>query len=218
MTRKVTLRKSKSEKRNSLGPASLVGGEECGEVAADPGGDGALSIDGPGKHGAAVDVLDEAGERGGVAGAKFAGGDGGVEELLRFVAEGAELSESDGVEVGVGEIDLEIGEAVGHGFGGGREGGAVGVELDEGFERGFVLGAGGGELLRDGAGCGAAEGQEQAALGAKALDERGGNDAGFPGDVGEGELRRAATLHDAAGGGEDLLVGGLAWARAHGRG
>src|SRR5229473_6312075 len=158
----------------SRSAASLVGGEEGLEVAADPGGDRALSIDGPGKHGAAVDVLDEARELGGVAGAKFAGGDGGVEELLRFVAEGAELREGDGVEVGVGEIDLEIGEAVGHGFGGGREGGAVGVELDERFERGFVLGAGGGELLRDGAGGGAAGGKEQAALGAKALDERGG--------------------------------------------
>ena len=42
----------------SKSAASLVGGEEGLEVAADPGGDGALSIDGPGEHGAAVDVLD----------------------------------------------------------------------------------------------------------------------------------------------------------------
>ncbi len=186
------------------------------EVATDPGGDGALSIDGPGEHGAAVDVLDEAGEFGGVAGAEFAGGDGGVEELLRFLAEGAELREGDSVEGGVGEIDLEIGEAVGHSFGSGGEGGAFDVELDEGFERRCVFGAGGGELLLDGAGGGAAEGEQKAALGAETLDKRGGNDAGFLGDVGEGELRGAAALHDARGGGEDFIVGGLAGARAHG--
>ncbi len=196
-------------------PRGSVGREEGFEVAADPGGDGALSIDGPGEHGAAVDVLDKACELGGVAGTEFAGSDGFVEELLRFVAEGAELRESDGVEVGIGEIDLEIGEAVGHGLGSGREGGAFCVELDEGFEGGVVLGAGGGELLGDGAGRGAAKREEQAALGAEALDERGGNDAGFLGDVDEGELRGAAALHDTRGGGEDFGVGGLAWARAH---
>ncbi len=160
-------------------------------------------------------MLDEAGEFGGVAGAKVAGGDGGVEELLRFLAEGAELGEGDGVEVGVGEVDLEIGEAVGHGLGSGREGGALDVELDEGLEWRCVFGAGGGELLRDGGGRGAAEGEEQAALGAEALDEGGGNDTGFLCDIGEGELGGAAALHDAGGGGEDLCVGGLAGAGAH---
>ena len=184
---------------------------------ADPDGHGTLPIDGPGKHGSAVEVLDESGELGGIAGAEFADGDGGIEELLRFVAEGAELLEGDSVEVGVSEIDLEIGEAVGHGFGSGCESGAFGVELDESFERGFVFGAGGGELLRDGAGSGAAEGEEQAAFGAEALDECGGNDAGFLGDVGEGDLSGAAALHDAGSGREDVFVGSLAGARAHRR-
>lgn len=196
-------------------PRGSVGREEGFEIAANPGGDGALPIDGPGEHGAAVDVLDEAGEFGGVTGAEFAGGNGGVEELSRFLAERAELRKGDGVEIRVGEIDLEIGEAVGHGFGSRGEGGAFCVEADEGFEGGVVFGAGGGELLRDGAGCGAAHGEEQAAFGAEPLDERGGNDAGFLGDVDEGELRGAAALHDARGGGEDFGVGGLARARAH---
>src|SRR5258707_426505 len=89
-------------------PRGPVGHEEGLEVATDPGADGALPVHGPGEHGAAVDVLDEAGEFGGVTVAEFAGGDGFVQELLCLLAEGAELREGDRVEVGVGEIDLEI--------------------------------------------------------------------------------------------------------------
>ena len=78
-----------------------------------------------------------------------------------------------------------------------------------------MFGAGVGELPRDcGWGC-AARGQEQAALGAEALDQCGGNDAGFLGDVGEGELRGTAALHDAAGCSENFFVRGFAGARAH---
>jgi len=185
------------------------------EFAAHPGGNRALSINGPGEHRAAIDVLDEAGECGGIARAEFAGRDGGVEKVLGFLAKRAELREGDGVEVGVGEIDLEISEAVGHSVGSGREGGALDVKLDESFERRFIFGAGGGELLRDGAGGCAAHGQEQATLGAEALDEGSGHDAGFLGDVGKSELCGAAALHDAGGGGEDLLVGSFARSRAH---
>ena len=78
-----------------------------------------------------------------------------------------------------------------------------------------MFGAGGGELLRDCGRSGAACGEEQAALGSEALDERGGDDASFLGDVSEGQLRRATPLHDASGGGEELFVGGFAWAWAH---
>ena len=160
-------------------------------------------------------MLDQASELSGVALAEFAGGGGFVEEFLRLLADDAELRESDGVEVGVGQVDLEIGETIGHGIGRGGEGGAVHVQFDEGLERRGVLGAGGCEFLRDGGRSGAAHGEEQAALGAEALDECRGNHAGFLGNVGEGELGGAAALHDAGGGGKDLFVGGFARARAH---
>src|SRR4030088_1425771 len=90
-----------------------IAGQEGLKVATDPGGNGTLSINGPGEHRAAVQVLDEPGEPRGVAGAEFAGRDGFVQEFLRFLAEGAELRKSDGVEVRIGKIDLEISEAVG---------------------------------------------------------------------------------------------------------
>jgi len=45
-----------------------IGGEKRFEIVADPGGYRALAVDGPGKHGAAVDFLGQAGEFGGVAG------------------------------------------------------------------------------------------------------------------------------------------------------
>lgn len=81
-----------------------------------------------------------------------------------------------------------------------------------------MLGAGVGKLLWDGRGSSAAHGQEQAALGAKPLDERGRDDASFFRDVSERELRGAAALHHTRGGGLDLFVGGFAGARAHVRG
>ncbi len=52
-----------------------------------------MAVDGPGEHGAAVDVLDEAGELAGVAGTKFAGGESVVEEFFRLVEDDAELRE-----------------------------------------------------------------------------------------------------------------------------
>jgi hypothetical protein len=160
-------------------------------------------------------VLDQARELSSIAGAEFAGSDGFVEELFRLGADGAELREGDGVELGIGQIDLEISEAVRHCFRSGSEAGAIGVKLDKSFEGRGVFGADGGELLRDCGGSSAAHGQEQAALGAEALDERSGDDASFLGDVSEGQLRGAAPLHDAGGGGEELFVGGFAWAWAH---
>jgi len=78
-----------------------------------------------------------------------------------------------------------------------------------------VPGPGGGELLGDASGCGTAHGQQEATLGAEALDERRGNHASFLGNVSESELRRAAALHDAHGGGEDFFVGSLARPRRH---
>jgi hypothetical protein len=44
-----------------------------------------------------------------------AGSDGFVEKFCCFGANDAELGQGDSVEVGIGEIDLEIGEAVGTG-------------------------------------------------------------------------------------------------------
>src|SRR6267154_1510203 len=147
--------------RKSAALENIVGQERF-KVATDPGGNRALSINGPGEHRPAVEVLDEPGQSGGVAGAEFAGSDRFVQEFLRFLAQGAELRKCDGVEVRVGEIDLEISEAVGHGLGSRREGGALDVEFDERFKCRFILGARGRELLRYGGGRTAAEGEEQA--------------------------------------------------------
>ena len=147
-----------------------VGGEEGGEFATDIAGDGAGAVHGPGEGGAAVGVLDEAGELRGVAGAKFAGGDSVVEKSFGFVADEAELFEGDGVEVGIGKVVLEPGEAVSHGFGSGSEGSAFGIKFDESSEKRFVFGAGSDEGLGATGGSGATETQDEIALGAEALN------------------------------------------------
>ena len=79
-----------------------VGQKQGYQLAANPGSHGSLTVDGPSKHGTAVDVLNEAGKLGCVAGAKFAGSDGAIEEFFGFVANNAELIESDSVKVRVG--------------------------------------------------------------------------------------------------------------------
>lgn len=195
--------------------ARAQGAEQRFEVVAYPVGERALAENGPVQHGAAIDLLDEAGKIGGVAGEEFASGHGGVEELARFAADGFELREGNGAEVGIGEIDLEIGEAVGHSFGRGGEAGAIHVEFDQGLQRRSMLCTRCGELLDNGGRSSFHSGEEQRALGAEALDERGGNDANFFGDVCEGEVRGAAALHDAGGGGEDGFVGCFAGAGRH---
>ena len=193
----------------------FVGGEQRTQVAAEPAGEGAFAVDGPGEHGAVIGLLDQTGELGGVARVELAGGNGFVEELLCFGTNGAELRQCDGVEVGIGEVDLQVGETIGDCFGCRGEARAVGVKLDQGFQRGSEFRATSGELLRNGGRSRAACREQQGALGAKTLNQCRGDDTGFPGDLGERELRRAEALHDASGGGEDLLVGGLAWSRAH---
>ena len=160
-------------------------------------------------------MLEEAGELGGVAGDEFACGDGVVEELARFAADGFELREGDSVEFGIGQVDLEVGEAVGHRLGRGGEAGAIDKAFNQGFERRFESGAGGGELRGHAGRRGFHSGEKQSALGAEALDERGGDDAGFFGDVGEPDFRRTQALHDAGGGGEDFSVGSFAGAWGH---
>jgi len=185
------------------------------EVATDPVGHRAFAVDGPSEHGTTIDVLDETSELGGIALAEFAGRNRFIENLARFIPDSAELRESDGVKVRVGQIDLQIGQAVGHGFRCWRERSAFRVKLDQSFEVGRVLCARRGKLLRHRGRSGSAQGQEQPALGAKALNESGGNDAGFFGDVGKGQFRRAEALHDARGGGQNLFVGGFARARGH---
>ena len=61
-----------------------VGLEQRLKLAADPGGHRAFAIDGPGQHGATVDVLDEPGELRRIARAKLTGGDGFLEEFPAF--------------------------------------------------------------------------------------------------------------------------------------
>jgi hypothetical protein len=78
-----------------------------------------------------------------------------------------------------------------------------------------VLSACSGKLSRDGAWGGAAHSQQQPALGAEALDQRRRHDSSLLSNIGQGELRRAAALHNAAGGGENLLVRSFARAGAH---
>jgi hypothetical protein len=172
-----------------------------------------LAIDGPSEHRAAVGVLDEASELGGVAGVQFTGCDRFIKQPFCFDPDRLELLERDGVEVRIRQIVLQPGKPVGHGFGGGCKGSAIGVNLDESFQRRFVLGTRGRELLRNAAGPGVRQRKEQATLGAETLNERRGDDSGFFGDVGEGELRRTAALHDARGSGKDLMVRSFAWAR-----
>ena len=117
------------------------------QFAADPRSNRALAINGPGEHGATVEVLDQTGQLRGIAFPKFSRGDGFLEKFSSFLANGEELRESDGVEFRVSKINLEVGQAVGHGFGRGRERSAFRVQLDERREGRFVFCAGGRELL-----------------------------------------------------------------------
>ncbi len=194
-------------------PWGTIGAKEGFEILAHPIGESSLAEDGPVQHGAAVDLLDQAGEFGGVAGDEFLRGDGSVEEFAGFFADGFELRESDGAKIWIGQINLEIGESVGDGFRRGGEAGAIHKELDQGFQWRGVFGAGGGELLGHGGRSGFHSGEKQGALGAEALDEGGRDDAGFLGNVGEGDFRGAQTLHHARGSGEDFGVGGFAGTR-----
>jgi hypothetical protein len=89
------------------------------------------------------------------------------------------------------------------------------IELDKGFERRFVFCPPGGELLRDARRSGAAYRQQQPSLGAKALDERGGNDPGFFGHTGERELSGVVPLHGAGGGGQDFGIRSFARTGRH---
>ena len=93
--------------------------------------------------------------------------------------------------------------------------GASDDQFDQGLEGRMELFPGGGELGRDLRRTCFHDGEEQLALGAKALDKGCGDNAGFPGHVREGELYRAEALHGACGSGEDLLVGSFAGARRH---
>ena len=56
---------------------------------------------------------------------------------------------------------------------------------------------------------------EQSALSTEALDQRRGNDSSLLSNIGQGELRWTAPLHDAARGGENLSVRSFARAGAH---
>jgi len=150
--------------------SGLVRRKEGFEVTTDPGGDRAFAVHGPRNHRAVIDVLDEAREFGSVAGAEFTGRDGFIEERFCFGADGAELCQGDGVKVGIGEVNLQVREAVGYRLGGGGEAGAIGVEFDQSFKRRGMFRAAGGELLRDGCGGGTTHGKQQTALSAEALD------------------------------------------------
>src|SRR5712692_8750171 len=117
------------------------------EVAADPRRHGAFAMDRPGQHRAAVDVLDQTSELCRITPSKLAGRNSLAEKFSSLLTDSAELRKSDGVKVRVNQVDLEVGEAIGHGFRSGREGGAFRIQLDERFERRFVLGARGCKLL-----------------------------------------------------------------------
>src|SRR5438874_185585 len=109
---------------------SPVGLKKDFDVAPDPRGNRAYPVDGPGEHGAAVDVLNKPGQLAGFALAELASGNGLVEKLLGLVPKSAELRESDGMKLRVGQINLEVGEAVGHSLGSGSKSGAFCIQLD----------------------------------------------------------------------------------------
>lgn len=185
------------------------------EFTADPRRYGTLPVDGPSKHGAAVEVLDKPSKLGRIAIAKLSSRDSFIQHPLRFIADRAELCERDGVKVRIGQIVLEPGEAVSHGLRRGCEGSAIRVQLDKRFERRFIASAGTSELVCHTAGRRATKGQQEAALGPETLDESRWNHTGFPGDIGKRELRRAAPLHHPGGGRQDFFVGCFARSRRH---
>src|SRR5579864_314315 len=119
------------------------------EVAADPGSNGAFPVDGPREHSSAVNMLNKPGQFVSIAPEELAGSDGLVEQLLRFVAESTELRESDGVKIRIRQINLKVGEAVGHSLGSRGERGAFRIQLNERLERRPMFHPGRGELLRN---------------------------------------------------------------------
>ena len=118
------------------------------------------------------------------------------------------------MEIRVGEVELQVGETIRHGFRGGKTA-ALNEQFNQGLEGGMELFSGGGKLGCDLGGSSFHDGEDQFSLRAKALDQGGGADASFPADICQGELGRPQALHDAGGGSEDFCVGSFAGAGRH---
>ena len=84
-------------------PSRPIRGEQDLEGAANPGCKWTFAVDSPVEHGAAVDLLNQAGEIGSVAGFQLAGSDGVIQQLSGLVARGHVLRQEDRVEFGVGK-------------------------------------------------------------------------------------------------------------------
>lgn len=198
---------------NGILPVPSIGAKQRFNLPAHPRRHRALPVDRPGHHRAAIDMLDKPRELSRVALPQLACGHCFVQQLFRFVAKRVELLERNGMKIRIGQIVLQPGQAIGHRFRRRSKGSAVCVQLDERLQRRLVVRASRGELLRDASRRAAAQGQQQAALGAEALDQRGGYDTGLFSDVRKSELRGTESLHDARGSSEKLFVGRFARSR-----
>jgi hypothetical protein len=149
---------------------------------------------------------------------QFAGGQRVRDQPPRFPFDELGVGDRMPPEVGVGQIDLQKGEAVRDLFRRPHELGPAVAKGEERLGRRWVRLADGRELLPVPFRAGGGEREQQAALGAEALDERGRRDPAFAGDIGERQADRPEPTDGAGGGAEKRGVGRLARTRAHGPG
>ena len=188
----------------SNGPFHLngppVGPQQGLHFAPDPDVQRAFPDDRPFQHGSSIKLLQQAGELPGVAMAQLARRDRLVEQPLRFRPQRPKLRQRDRVKFRIGQIHLQIRQAICNRFGRRRKPGAVGIDLNQRREWRTVFRPGLGELSRHRVRRRAARRQQQPALGLETLDEGRGNDAGFLRNIRQRDLGRSQPLHHSRSG------------------
>ena len=180
-------------------------GEHGLDLFAHPVGEGVLAMDRPADHRAVVGGFDELCQRRDVgARAQLARCERRGEVVRDASTDGSRSAERLGVEVGLGEVELEHRDRVGHLLGRGLRVDGEHESLDDARERrGGRRAVQGAHPEIDAPLVGR---EQEVALGAEALDERRGRQAGLRGGSGERHAGGADALGKGEHGVEDRLV------------
>jgi hypothetical protein len=175
-----------------------------------------VAVNRPAEQGAADYGLNGVRKPRGGAAAKLTGAYGFIEQGTELCLELPRVREGEAMEIAIGEVHFEKREMIRESF---RRLRHPRHAARHGFDR-LQRGAGGGakaaEFLVDARSALSRDGEQQAALGAESLHQRGGCEADFLRDIGESEAGGPQALDDASDAGEDVGIGFEAWARRHG--
>lgn len=160
-------------------------------------------------------LRDETSQAGGITTDQFVPSHSIIEEPFQFGREDTCMGQSKGMEIRVRQVHVQKGEMIGqflrccgqtrHAIGDGVQGG----------QRRRMSSAKGGELVGNAGTAHLNHGEQQPALGAESLHQRGRGDASLGGDVGQGQTNGADPTDCAGGGVEQLDIGDRAAARTH---